>query len=549
MKIVKLTKYFIFLVSFLAYNYGFSQLDVLSSKDTICQENTITFTDTNSIPSGLNVISREWTFGDGNTLTSSSANITHTYSTFGLFSVSLKINYDIGPAVTVIKSTPIKVFKNPVANFTIDRTTTCDGVTVTFTPNNINGQGTLVVRTIEYGDGAKDTNFVAVKNHAYAVRGNYAATVYLMDNFGCGDTLSKTISVVAPPKVSFEPVSFMCKDTIVYYNNTTQGKNLPNYQWSWQFINTKGIPTSLNTVDGINTWDTFGFVTVNLNLTDINTGCQSTANLVHVVDTIPSLNITPSIDTAICFGESIKYNIQSANRIFFEDSSWMDKISGDSIVLVTPQNTYTYKVYTKNTNCPRVEKQIKVSVLKKLPISISANPTQIVAGSTSHLKVNINGAWDSVRWSPSADMTCSKCDSSGASPLSSTYYKANVYYSLNNKVCSSTDSVLIMVNPDCNKEDITIPTGFTPNGDLLNDEFYPKGYALKEIKDFKIYNRWGNQVYGNQNFNANDKRFGWNGRVDNTGEELQSGAFYYTIIAACSNGKILNFQGEIILVR
>jgi PKD repeat protein len=196
MKIVKLTKYFIFLVSFLAYTYGFSQQDIQSSKDTICQDNTITFNDTNSIPSGLNVISREWTFGDGNTLTSSSANITHTYSTFGLFSVSLKINYDIGPAVTVIKSTPIKVFKNPVANFTIDRTTTCDGVTVTFTPNNINGQGTLVVRTIEYGDGAKDTNFVAVKNHAYAVRGNYAATVYLMDNFGCGDTLSKTISFI-----------------------------------------------------------------------------------------------------------------------------------------------------------------------------------------------------------------------------------------------------------------------------------------------------------------------------------------------------------------
>jgi hypothetical protein len=72
---------------------------------------------------------------------------------------------------------------------------------------------------------------------------------------------------------------------------------------------------------------------------------------------------------------------------------------------------------------------------------------------------------------------------------------------------------------------------------------------LKEINDFKIYNRWGNQVYSNQNFNANDKRFGWNGRVDNSGEELQPGAFYYTIIAMCSNGKILNFQGEIILIR
>jgi PKD repeat protein len=139
-------------------------------------------------------------------------------------------------AVVQLKTTPIKVFKNPVAGFTIDKTTTCNGVAVTFTPNNINGQGTLITRTIEYGDGAKDTNFVVLKNHAFAVRGNYSPTVYLMDNFGCGDTLSKTISVVAPPKISFEPVSFLCKDTIVYYNNTTQGKNSPNYQWNWHHL-------------------------------------------------------------------------------------------------------------------------------------------------------------------------------------------------------------------------------------------------------------------------------------------------------------------------
>jgi gliding motility-associated-like protein len=546
---VKKTRNFIFILSLFIASLGYTQMDIKSDRDTICQENTITFTDTNSIPSGINVVSREWTFGDGNTLTSTTSNITYTYNTFGDFPVSLKINYDIGPAVSVVKSLPVKIFKKPVAGFTIDKTTTCDGVTVTFTPNNVSGQGTLITRTIEYGDGTKDTNYIALKTHAYSVRGNYSPTVYLMDNFGCGDTISKTISVIAPPKVSFEPVSFLCKDTIVYYNNTTQGKNLPNYQWTWQFINTKGVPSSLNTVDGINTWDTFGFVTVNLNLLDINTGCRSTASLVHVVDTIPTLNITPSTDTAICFGESIKYNIQSSNKIFFEDSTWLDKISGDSIILATPQNTYTYKVYTKNTNCPRVEKRIKISVLQKLPISISANPTQIVAGSLSHLKVNINGAWDSVRWTPKTEMTCSTCDSSGASPLVSTYYRVSVFYSLNNKVCKSTDSILISVNPDCNKEDITIPSGFTPNGDLINNEFYPKGYALKEIKDFRIYNRWGNEVYGLQNFSANDKRYGWNGRVNNTGDELQAGAYYYTIIATCSNGKILNFQGEIILVR
>jgi hypothetical protein len=38
------------------------------------------------------------------------------------------------------------------------------------------------------------------------------------------------------------------------------------------------------------------------------------------------------------------------------------------------------------------------------------------------------------------------------------------------------------------------PNGFTPNGDGLNDKFYPFPVGIKSINYFKVFNRWGQLV-------------------------------------------------------
>jgi gliding motility-associated-like protein len=55
---------------------------------------------------------------------------------------------------------------------------------------------------------------------------------------------------------------------------------------------------------------------------------------------------------------------------------------------------------------------------------------------------------------------------------------------------------------------IAVPTGFTPNGDGLNDYLYPNN-ALKAINlDFKVYNRWGQLVFG-----SHDWQQKWDGKI------------------------------------
>ncbi|AOW19241.1 gliding motility-associated C-terminal domain-containing protein [Urechidicola croceus] len=71
----------------------------------------------------------------------------------------------------------------------------------------------------------------------------------------------------------------------------------------------------------------------------------------------------------------------------------------------------------------------------------------------------------------------------------------------------------------------TIPDGFSPDGDSINDTFFIDGlYDIFIDFDLKIYNRYGNLVYeGNQQTQE------WNGRLNNTKELVPTGVYFYVL--------------------
>ncbi len=66
-----------------------------------------------------------------------------------------------------------------------------------------------------------------------------------------------------------------------------------------------------------------------------------------------------------------------------------------------------------------------------------------------------------------------------------------------------------------------LPNIITPNGDNLNDVFRPKNRAFIKSLKFKVFNRWGVQVY-----EGNDSNINWPG-VDKDGNRLSDGTYYY----------------------
>jgi len=107
------------------------------------------------------------------------------------------------------------------------------------------------------------------------------------------------------------------------------------------------------------------------------------------------------------------------------------------------------------------------------------------------------------------------------------------------------DSVTIFV--ECKDAYLLIPNAFTPNGDNLNDYFYPLTRGIKSIVRFSIYDRMGNLVYEAKNFPPNDKTYGWNGRIN--GADQSTAVFVYYMEAVCDLGEKLYKRGSVVLIR
>jgi gliding motility-associated-like protein len=90
---------------------------------------------------------------------------------------------------------------------------------------------------------------------------------------------------------------------------------------------------------------------------------------------------------------------------------------------------------------------------------------------------------------------------------------------------------------------IYIPNTFTPDGDLRNPSFMPKGEGVKEY-EIRIFNRWGEEV-----FRSKDLEQGWDGVVVSTGDEAQQDIYSYVIKTIDYTDKKYTYRGQVNLFR
>ena len=69
-----------------------------------------------------------------------------------------------------------------------------------------------------------------------------------------------------------------------------------------------------------------------------------------------------------------------------------------------------------------------------------------------------------------------------------------------------------------------LPNVFSPNNDLINDQFIPFPYKFVESVDFRVFNRWGEEV-----FFTDDPDLNWDGTHKETGQILSDGVYYYVV--------------------
>jgi gliding motility-associated-like protein len=91
-------------------------------------------------------------------------------------------------------------------------------------------------------------------------------------------------------------------------------------------------------------------------------------------------------------------------------------------------------------------------------------------------------------------------------------------WSVHNGICpSQTDEMLVYVKP------LSVPNGFSPNLDGINDEFRITSLDYFTNVRFSVFNRWGSLVYKDENY-----KNAWEG-TNMQGQKLVDDTYYYVL--------------------
>lgn len=262
------------------------------------------------------------------------------------------------------------------------------------------------------------------------------------------------------------------------------------------------------------------------------TGCDSVYRLVYL-NIIPSpvITVTPT-DATICKGQSVTLSAASDAPL-----QWVGYPIGNTIT-VSPDATTVYQVTASNElNCVNF---INVPVyVNDFQLNLSYAPVPVEKGQELTLSTSANENYSILKWEPAQSF-------GNQTAMSQSITADRSFYALvvgqNDKGCTDTARIFVDVLPT---PFVFVPSAFTPNGDGQNDYFTPRFIRDYSIKDFSIYNRWGQRVYNI--FSTAQLNQGWDGSYN--GKPCDMGTYYYLLSAESVKGELVNLKGDLLLVR
>ena len=150
----------------------------------------------------------------------------------------------------------------------------------------------------------------------------------------------------------------------------------------------------------------------------------------------------------------------------------------------------------------------------------------------------------SIQWTPPTWLSCDTCLSTRIdTPLQTQLYNILV---VTKEGCRDDAPLLLRVNKNVS---VYIPNVFSPNDDGENDWFtvFADIKGVKQVKTLQIFDRWGDQLFINENFQPNDPTLGWDGRF--RGQDMNPAVFVYYAIVEFIDGQEVLFKGDVTIVR
>lgn len=381
-----------------------------------------------------------------------------------------------------------------------------------------------------YGERVVNDTTYQPTPYYFARPGTFRVKLQASDNRGCADSLVKTVRVNALPFIYLVPkADTLClgetDSLFAFYNGTLSWNssiNLPCTDCDTLLI----TPTQSAAIIGTAT---------------SSLGC-SVSDTISMIVHQPFTASSSVQDAYICPGDTTVIHISPPGKTVTWDPSplvfWADSSRG----VVAPAQTTDYNITLGDPNgCFQSTTTARVNV--KAAATVDAGPDQILGyGDVFQISPQYSGNIVSYNWRPSQALSCTTCPTPAGKLLESQVYSIDV---VSDSGCIASDTVAIMI--ECRETNLMIPNAFSPNGDRLNDEFYPIGRGIRIIRSFSVFDRYGKPVFERKNFLPNERGLGWDGKRGGMNADVDVYVFY--LEAECDQGQIMKRKGTVTLVR
>lgn len=415
----------------------------------------------------------------------------------------------------------------------------------------LNGNASSIGPNYSYAWSTTTGNIVSGQSSIQAlvnVAGTYTLSVLNNVN-GCSNAadVQVTENTTLPSAEAGPPFTLTCSiDQVTLQAFASNGAQ---YSYMWSTGNghiLTGVNTLAPRVDKAGTYT--------LLVTNSNTGCTKSDDAEVFLETNVPNDFLFDLDRPSCLDNDgiITFNQVTGGfgpYLYSIDNgqSFSAKLEYENIV------PGTYDLWIQDANGCEFHKKL---VVPKAPDpAVTIDPEfNIVLGDSLQLQAKLLPGYplaliDTVIWTPLDGLTFSGTDIFSllkpfAKPFKPTEYTVRV---ISKDGCEASDRVLIRVD---NEPHIYIPNAFSPwDEDAKNDIFYilADGDQIVQIKSFQIFDRWGNMVFRDVNFQPNDPHHGWDGY--HHGKLMTPAVFVYFAEIELIDGRTLLYKGDVTIVR